>query len=387
MQYSNPAAYPPIEHGARLLANAGCKVRLLGLALLAEELRFAAHPAIDVKLLSVSRTGWRQKVHYVRFLAWVILQVCAFRPTWIYVSDPLAAPTGWLVSCVFRRPTIYHEHDAPLAGRQPASTFMRMVLGARRRLARRAAVCIVPNCERADAFREDTGRATVAIIWNTPLASDVVVSRDLASTGALKVFFHGSIVPARLPESLIDAVASSETDVIVQIAGYDPSGGAFIERLRQYARARGVEDRIVFLGAMPRARSLRACAECDVGLALLPLETDSFNEQTMIGASNKPFEYLACGLALLVSDRPEWRATFVDPGFGRACDPSSSESLAEALRWFANHRGDMRQMGERGRQRVAQTWHYEARFGPVLDMITGRHESRLSSAIPADRVR
>ena len=46
----------------------------------------------------------------------------------------------------------------------------------------------------------------------------------------------------------------------------------------------------------------------------MPLTSDDVNLRTMAGASNKPFDYLARGLALLVSDLAEWKALFVDPG-------------------------------------------------------------------------
>ena len=51
----------------------------------------------------------------------------------------------------------------------------------------------------------------------------------------------------------------------------------------------------------------------------------------MAGASNKPFDYMAAGLALLVSDQPDWRAMFVEPGYARACDPTDPSSIATSL--------------------------------------------------------
>ena len=46
--------------------------------------------------------------------------------------------------------------------------------------------------------------------------------------------------------------------------------------------------------------------------------------QNMVGASNKPFDYMACGLPLLVTDLPEWTSTFVEPGYARACNPDDT---------------------------------------------------------------
>jgi spore maturation protein CgeB len=103
----------------------------------------------------------------------------------------------------------------------------------------------------------------------------------------------------------------------------------------------------------------------------MPLETDDLNMESMAGASNKPYDYLACGLALLVSSRTDWEEMFVKPGFGLSCDPSSTKSLADAFNAFAAHPETTRAMGERGRQRVIGEWNYEQQFGPVLDLLGG----------------
>jgi hypothetical protein len=50
------------------------------------------------------------------------------------------------------------------------------------------------------------------------------------------------------------------------------------------------------------------------------MDTGDLNEQAMAGASNKPFDYLACGVPLLVSDLLDWRMMFVKPGYGLACN-------------------------------------------------------------------
>jgi hypothetical protein len=92
----------------------------------------------------------------------------------------------------------------------------------------------------------------------------------------------------------------------------------------------------------------------------------------MTGASNKVFEYFLLGAAPLVSDLPDWRRTFADPGYARACDPSNVESIAGAFRWAAAHRGAVREIAERGWNRLRQDWNYESQFAPVLDALWGR---------------
>jgi spore maturation protein CgeB len=104
----------------------------------------------------------------------------------------------------------------------------------------------------------------------------------------------------------------------------------------------------------------------------MPMSSADPNMGSMAGASNKPFDYLSCGLALVVSDLPEWTEMFVKPGYGLACDPSSPESLARVLGMLASQPETARTMGELGRRRVIEEWNYEHQFRPVMDLLAGR---------------
>ena len=114
---------------------------------------------------------------------------------------------------------------------------------------------------------------------------------------------------------------------------------------------------------------MRGCAAYDVGLSLLPLDAADPNQRTMTGASNKPFDYMACGLSLLVTDMPDWRAMFVDAGFARECQPDSADSIQDALTWLLEHPRERVAMGERGRRQVLAAWNYERVFSPVLSLM------------------
>jgi glycosyltransferase involved in cell wall biosynthesis len=186
------------------------------------------------------------------------------------------------------------------------------------------------------------------------------------------VLYHGSIVPARLPATVLGALARLPAGGRLRVVGYEtPGNEGYVGQLQEAARRVGIGDWIEVLGAIPSRRELfERCRQCDVGLALMPLASSHFNERTMAGASNKPFDYLACGLAVLVSDLPDWRRLYVEPGYGLACDPGDPESIAAALRWFLEHPGETRAMGERGRRRIAAEWNYETQFAPVLRQMT-----------------
>jgi glycosyltransferase involved in cell wall biosynthesis len=154
----------------------------------------------------------------------------------------------------------------------------------------------------------------------------------------------------------------------LRVIGYQPIGSPrFLKEFMATASELGVLDRLDVVGALPsRAEMLQKARQCRVGIAFMPTTSNDRNERAMAGASNKAFDYLACGLALLVSDLPEWKAMFVEPGFGLSCVPEEPESIREALRWFFENREHTRSMGQRGQSRIASEWNYETQFGSVL---------------------
>ena len=368
VQYTNPAAYPPLEHSARLLANAGAEVLLLGTAIPGTHLSFATHDRITLKLFSSSEPGWRQKLHYARFAGWIIGQAREWRPDWIYASDALSCPVALVLAASCGERLVYHEHDSPADAPVTRSFFMSMVLAARRRVAHRADYCVLPNERRLEAFRRVHPGARGVTVWNCPLREEVRNQERSEADGRMRVLYHGSIVPARLPLTIIDALATLPDGVTLVVAGYETAGfPGYVDALRRRAGELGIGTRVEFAGTISRREDLLSqCAQCDVGLALMPLVSPDLNEREMVGASNKPFDYMACGLALIVSDLSAWRETFVDPGYALACNPESPASVAAALRRLLEGPSLRRDMGEQGRQRILGDWHYERAFAPVL---------------------
>ena len=122
--------------------------------------------------------------------------------------------------------------------------------------------------------------------------------------------------------------------------------------------------------AVPRFELIELCRRCDVGLSLMPADATDANLQAMTGASNKALTILPCGLPLLVSDLPDWRAMYVEPGYGLACDPQDPQSIARSVRRFLDDRDLLRAMGEKGRQRILADWNYEEQFSKVMPCLT-----------------
>jgi glycosyltransferase involved in cell wall biosynthesis len=376
IQYTNPAAYPPLEQGATQLADAGCAVLFLGAQTRAvRSLQLPPHPRITCTLFDGDVTGgWRLKWHFLRFTAWSVARALRYRPDWVYVSDIMAAPAGWLLAAVWRMRVIYHEHDRfePAA----ASVFMRVCLAARQRVARAAVANVLPSDGRLAQLCTDTGVTPDRCIrvWNCPSVTYGRSKPAPAKPDGLRLLFYGSITPSRVTLSLLQALEKLP-GVSLRVIGFETGESiGCVDRLRREAAALGIAARVEFLGPMSHTALFPHADDCDVGLACTPMRSGDANMQSMAGASNKAFEFLARGLPLLVSPLPDWEEIFVAPGYGITCDIESVDSIVAALRWYLDDPARRWSMGERGRQRVLAEWNYERQFAPVRRLVVARSD-------------
>src|SRR5262249_28874790 len=228
-----------------------------------------------------------------------------------------------------------------------------------------------PNAERARiaGAKLGLGPSRRRIVWNVPRRAELPPLVTLPQP-PLIVYYHGSVTPDRLPETVIEAVRRFHGRVRLRVAGYEaPGAEGYIPRLVTLGRAPDGEPLVDYIGQIPqRGELLTQAAHAHVGLALMPPASDDVNMRNMTGASNKPFDYMAAGLALLVSDLPDWKTMFVNPGFGLACD-TTTDSLSIALGWFIDHPEERQAMANRARNRIEVEWNYDTKFRTVLESL------------------
>ena len=114
---------------------------------------------------------------------------------------------------------------------------------------------------RADHFVTDVnksvnnGRRSPLVVWNCPSVEEVTPPRPAHDGGDLWVLYHGSIVPARLPVSVVDALALLPEKVKLRVIGYETIGHpGYVSALLERGRQLGIGSRVEFLGALPESR-------------------------------------------------------------------------------------------------------------------------------------
>jgi glycosyltransferase involved in cell wall biosynthesis len=367
IQYTNPAAFPPIQHSAAILTEAGWDVLMLGIDVPAvEKLELPTALQSRYRKIGGQSGGALGPLKYAQFTARAVASAFRFRPDWCYASDALTAPAMNALRAAMRTRVVYHEHDTPA---QAASTFQSFVSKARTALVHGAEVVVAPAQARLDLLPSSSGKRFV--VWNCPRKSEVAHARG-ARGPAFRIGYHGSLSKDRLTPKFIDALALLPPSVELHIIGYETGGHrGYMSELLKRATDAGIGDRVKYHGAVPqRSELLRRLTEFDLGIATVSPGAGDGNLQTLAGASNKAFEYLAAGTPLLVSNSGEWPGMYEAPGYGVSCDPHNAASIADAVQRVMAMPDKGSAMGEAGRLRVLDDWNYEAQFQPVLSVLS-----------------
>ena len=374
LQFTNPTLYPPLIQSALILQRGGWSTRFLGVRWPWGNFSFPDHFVGELELLSAPAPGWRQKVFYLRFQAWSVLQALLHQPRWIYVSDPMATPAGLLLSLMGFQ-VAYHEHDSPDDGAR--SAFERIVMWCRRQLVRRARFNVLPQESRCHLFQASTGtKKPILCVWNCPRLSEVSpVPRPVRRPDQpLGIYYHGSINLTRFPLALIEAAGATGLPIRLRVVGYETAGSqGASESLRRAAQRFSPRMQLVLPGPISREKLFEQMVDMHLGWIAFSEEGTDLNLRHLAGASNKAFDYLAAGLPLLCNKSTEWQDLFAEPGYALACDTNCIDSIAEQLLWAYANPQVLADMGEMGRINAKSIWNYETQFKPVADLISTPH--------------
>ena len=371
LQCTNAGVYPPIIHAAHIFAEHGWSVDILSSPdNSVASLLVPPHPALTHHTTRIRPQNAVHALEYLAFLTKAIYLSITLRPDIIYASDPLGSGPGLIAAKLAAATLVYHEHDSP-----PIGTLPGWLAQLRKAAAGRARIVILPNADRGIILCRETNRPSpnLRIVWNMPRRSELPPLEAHTDDG-LRLYFHGSITPDRLPEAVVDAVRRFKGRVKMLIAGYEaPGASGYLARLVERGAGENGPPLVKYLGQIPlRSELLQAASSAHVGLSFMPNSTEDLNMRHMVGASNKPFDYMAAGLSLLVSNLPEWNATYVTAGFGRACNPFDVDSVVSALHWFLNHPSERQEMGQRGRRKIEAEWNYDVAFAPIFEELSAQ---------------
>jgi glycosyltransferase involved in cell wall biosynthesis len=176
--------------------------------------------------------------------------------------------------------------------------------------------------------------------------------RRLGLAGRTVLGFTGFVRDWHRLDRIVDFIADSprRPDLCLVIVGDGPA----VPALRAHAQARGVADRVVFKGLVPRDAVRDHVAAFDV--ALQPAVTPYASPLKMI-------EYMALGRAIVAPDLPNIAELLRDGETGLLFDPDADGAIARALDRLLDDSALRAQLGDAARAAVRTqglTWRNNA---------------------------
>lgn len=176
------------------------------------------------------------------------------------------------------------------------------------------------------------------------------------------IVYVGQLYPWKGVDLLIEAMTLLPGRRLTIAGGLDP---ADLARTRELARARGVAERVEFLGQQPPGRVTRLLDRADVGV--IPLPATGSVEARLFTVPLKLYEFWAARLPVVASDLPSLRALARD-GETALLVPPSPEGIARGIARVLEDGALAARMREAGR-RAASEWTWNDRARRILDFI------------------
>ena len=323
--------------------------------------------------------GIRQALRLPRFWLHAWRRLNRLQPAVVHCHDFDTLPPGWLWGKTHRRPVIYDAHEYYTELQRPrlrglAGKVLLPLIGAAEQALSRSAAAVVTVDERI--ARRYHNRRIVIVGHYPPLDFAQGVARS-APTGGFAQTGHGG-------EPMADAsrFAHHPSPTLVYAGRFSIDRGmVVIANALQRLAAQGMRPRLRLLGTWTSQTEEQAfwqamaglesqvdmvgwvqfdhvpaqLAAADVALAVLqPIE------RYTVALPVKLFEYMACGLPVIISDFPANRAVVAGADCGILVDPSDGDAVAAAIARLIADPAEARRLGANGRRAFELQYNWQA---------------------------
>jgi len=214
---------------------------------------------------------------------------------------------------------------------------------------------ITVNDSIATLFEEQYGKRPV-VVRNIPRKVDVIPANrndlNLPEAGDLIILQGAGINVDRGAEEAVMAMKYLE-DVTLLIIG----GGDVYVDLKELARKEGVEHKVIFKTRMDYHTLLQHTALCSLGLSL----DKPTNLNYLYSLPNKLFDYIYCGVPVVVSPVVEVSRIVRHYNLGKVLEAVEPKQIAEAVKSALEEKGQHAEWKENCRKAAAElNWENES---------------------------
>lgn len=310
--------------------------------------------------------GIRQALRLPRFWLHAWRRLNRLRPDVVHCHDFDTLPPGWLWAKVHRRPVIYDAHEYYTELQRPrlrglAGKVLLPLISAAEQALSRSSDAVVTVDERI-ASRYHNRR--IVIVGHYPpvdFAQSVGESSPSPSLSLRGRGARGTLVYAGRFSTDRGMVVIAQALQRLATQGLRPRLrllGTWTSKAEEQAfwqAMAGLESQVDMVGWVQFEQVPAQLASADVALAVLqPIE------RYTVALPVKLFEYMACGLPVIISDFPANRTVVAGADCGILVDPADADAVAAAIAQLLTDPGEARRLGDNGRRTFETQYNWQA---------------------------
>lgn len=230
-------------------------------------------------------------------------------------------------------------------------------------LLKKAHIFSLPSQERKYQFDLTKFKGKYYFLPNYPLRSKYINYKTLPPKNEVIVLYQGQICPGRGIEELIRILPISIDGINIKLWAIGFVSQEYKVLLDKLIKSRNCENMVSFLGLIPPRNLPVYTSQCHIGMAIY---TANDNMHSTLGtASNKTYEYAACGLPYLYYQNEHFKHHFIDKPWAVPTDLSAL-SLQKAI---AHILKNYEALSYGARTDFLEVRNYETVFEPILETV------------------
>ncbi len=344
--YSHPELFPPTLNAIDFLSNQGWEVDLV----YNNQFPSTWNYHKNVRLFPVGKMIPQKELEsdnvvkkVLRWLRFVFkLSSLINQCDVCIVYDPIPL-LSYHISTFFKRKKKkllwYHNHDIYELSRSRKYSIQWLAVMAEQHWFNKIDVFSLPAAERKEFFPLKYFPGKYFFIPNYPsLTFYGKFEKSTKITDKLRVLFQGNISPNHGIEEMINLLPCKIAAQDIELVLKGPISPEYKEQLLALAKSRNAIQYIHFVGLTPYHQVAETTLSCTLGLAVF--SANDVMNSTLGTASNKIYEYAACGLPVIYYNHVHYKHHLGKYSWAFDTD-LSRESLLEVLNYIVLHHNEL----------------------------------------------
>lgn len=367
--YSSPERYPPTLNAIEELSKKGYAVTVLYRANVEPSWGFPENVKRepDGKLIAVmeqmSLGRFSSIFLNIKYVIKSIQLSWSVKPDIYLVYDEKAlALFSWVFFLIPKGKLWFHSHDVNEHPNRGIKKYLELL---RERTLKKASLVTLPAIERLSYI--PVGPATqVQLLPNFPsIAFYSRYKKTEQNDCEISLLYQGAISDGHGLLEIVSILGQpvNGKKLKLHLAGVDRSG--YVKELQEKASKLGVESQVVYHGLLPYIELPKLTVNCDIGIAIN--KPKGIIYQTGGTASNKIYEYAACGLPILYYDNEHYTKYLGKHEWALGTN-LSPDNILDCIQAIDN---DYSRYSEAARNSFLEVYNYENAFKPVGLLLDG----------------